>query len=85
MKRIIIRVQWVKLWQLWRIALKGAKHPGTNTLKCRKQDAIAEAISLAWYFDGYGRDSQVVSHRKDGVIQWERTYPRSSDPRRSKG
>lgn len=29
--------------------------------------------------------AQVVVHRKDGTIQEERTYPRSSDPRRSKG
>ena len=29
--------------------------------------------------------SSLRIHRKDGTIQEERTYPRSSDPKRSKG
>lgn len=32
-----------------------------------------------------GRTASVKIHKKDGTIQEERTYPRSADPRESKG
>ncbi|NIM32059.1 MAG: DUF2188 domain-containing protein [Pseudomonas stutzeri] len=32
-----------------------------------------------------GRTASVKIHKKDGTLQEERTYPRSADPRDSKG
>ena len=32
-----------------------------------------------------GRTASVKIHKKDGTLQEERTYPRSADPRESKG
>jgi hypothetical protein len=47
----------------------------------RKPLAITMAVALA----KANEPSQVVIHKRNGQIQSERTYPRSSDPRRSKG
>lgn len=78
MKRIIIRVQWVKTCEWW--VAKG----GDLFAECRtKTGAVARAIQRAKYEVLRGNKAQVVSHRKDGVIQWERTY--GADPRRHKG
>jgi hypothetical protein len=46
-----------------------------------KQDAVAYAIKQAKAH----QPSQLIIHKRDGKIEEERTYPRSSDPRRSKG
>jgi hypothetical protein len=80
MKRIIIRVQWSKADNGWRI--NGKWSPMSLRTKV---EAIRKAVEFAWFFVARNKTAQVFSHRKDGVIQWERTYPRSSDPRRSKG
>jgi hypothetical protein len=50
-----------------------------------KKAAIASAIWIAHRIAEAGGRAQVVVHTRDGRIQWERTYPRSSDPRRSRG
>ena len=51
-----------------------------------QRDALREAVTMAYrHIFCAGRLSQVVLHGKDGRIRWERTYPRSSDPKRSKG
>lgn len=47
----------------------------------RKRDAVAYAVDLA----KYRQPSTLKIHKRDGTIQEERTYPRSSDPRRTKG
>ncbi|RAM67681.1 hypothetical protein GT37_21275 [Pseudomonas putida] len=39
--------------------------------------------ALADFFDG--KTASVKIHRADGTLEEERTYPRSADPRRSKG
>ncbi|MEY2686054.1 MAG: hypothetical protein RL375_252 [Pseudomonadota bacterium] len=80
MKRRILRVRWVKSRGLWVVSgWLSAEYE-------RKADAVARATAEA-HLAATLKDwkVQVVSHRKDGVIQWERTYPRSSDPRRSRG
>lgn len=47
----------------------------------RKQDAVLLAIEFARMY----QPSSLRIHGRDGRIQQERTYPRSSDPRRTKG
>jgi len=39
--------------------------------------------ALADFFDG--KTASVKIHKADGTTEEERTYPRSADPRRSKG
>jgi hypothetical protein len=53
-----------------------------NTKASTKAEAVRKVAAVA------RNDSQPVSvriHKTDGKIQEERTYPRSADPRRSKG
>jgi len=57
-----------------------------RTLDCiapigSKSDAVALA---SWLARGCDQPAQVVIHKRDGKIQEERTYPRSSDPRPTK-
>lgn len=80
MKRIIIRVQWDKRKKWWKV-----RGVGISTEYDFKHEAVARAVDCGRAIAAQGGLAQVVSHRKDGVIQWERTYPRSSDPRRSRG
>ena len=46
-----------------------------------KQEVVKKTIELA----KKEKLAQVIIHKADGKIQEERTYPRSSDPRGSKG
>lgn len=53
-----------------------------NTKAATKAEAIKRVAAAA------KRNSQPVSvriHKENGAIQEERTYPRSADPRKSKG
>jgi len=53
-----------------------------NTKAPTKEEAIKKTADVA------RKDPQPVSvriHKLNGTIQEERTYPRSADPRRSKG
>ncbi len=53
-----------------------------NTKAATKAEAINRTAAAA------KKDTQPVSvkiHKADGTFQEERTYPRSADPRRSKG
>lgn len=68
------------------------KHPDGWALK--KEDAKratkvtttkAEMLEIIKGGGHSGTPSSVKIHREDGRIQEERTYPRSSDPRRTKG
>ncbi|MBV6640907.1 MAG: DUF2188 domain-containing protein [Cyclobacteriaceae bacterium] len=56
----------------------GAKSSVTGSTK---SSVVSKTIDIA---KGQGK-SQVIIHGRDGRIQEERTYPRSSDPRRTKG
>ena len=54
----------------------------SNTKAPTKAEAVKKVAAAA------KKDSQPVSvriHKLDGKIQEERTYPRSADPRKSKG
>lgn len=46
---------------------------------------LGDAVNFAECLHDLGRLAQIVVHGKDGRIKLERTYPRSSDPRRTKG
>lgn len=46
-----------------------------------KKEVVNKTIALA----KKEKLSQVIIHKVDGKIQEERTYPRSSDPKASKG
>jgi hypothetical protein len=71
------RIDLVHARGMW-IARSGSEvlaHAGT------KDDAIRETRAAALRIGG----ASVRIHTKDGRIQEERTYPRSADPRGSKG
>jgi len=63
-----------KKWKVWRVK-------GYSTNARDKRDAMRLAITLAKDTE----PSSLVIHKKNGVIQSERTYPRSSDPFLPKG
>jgi hypothetical protein len=48
----------------------------------RKDEIVKQASQLA---RGSREPTSLRIHKRDGRIQEERTYPRSADPRRSKG
>ncbi|MBH3382796.1 DUF2188 domain-containing protein [Pseudomonas juntendi] len=62
-------------WELKKAgAVRASKRAAT------KQELVG---SLADFFDG--KTASVKIHKADGTFEEERTYPRSADPRRSKG
>ncbi|NQD59360.1 DUF2188 domain-containing protein [Pseudomonas sp. CM25] len=62
-------------WELKKAgAVRASKRAST------KQELVG---LLADFFDG--KTGSVKIHKADGTIEEERTYPRSTDPRRSKG
>jgi hypothetical protein len=68
----------------WHVAFIGnTRSPNRRSTKApTKDEAVRQTIAAA------KKDLQPVSvriHKQDGRIQEERTYPRSADPRRSKG
>lgn len=64
----------------WACKLDG-KYLAVNNSTIDKETYLVAVCKLAMQ----SQPSQVVAHRRDGVIQFERTYPRASDPRRFKG
>lgn len=66
----------------WRLQMG---QPGRRYVDLYKRDVVAVAIERA---EASARNKRPISLRiygKNGQIQEERTYPRSADPRRSKG
>ncbi len=63
---------------LWKLKKTGARAASLTA------PTKAEAISKMRAFMS-GKTASVRIHKQDGKIQEERTYPRSADPRRSKG
>lgn len=90
--RVRITVRWDKGWEQWAVYRKdpvaGAPqmlvYSGNN-----KKISVTMAVQTAKHLTGAvnlaGLKAQVVIFGKDGKIQEERTYPRSSDPARTKG
>lgn len=62
----------------WELKKTGAERASKRA--STKQELVG---SLAEFFDG--KTASVKIHKADGTIDEERTYPRSADPRRSKG
>jgi hypothetical protein len=81
MKRAIIRITYSKAAQCWQIT------HGDLALACAtRADALWQARGLALWQADSGGTAEIVVHRMDGRISRKGgTYPRSSDPRRSKG
>jgi len=84
-RRIQIEVRPGKVWSwVWRRPESGWHVTIQGALLCarrRKEDAVFEALGAA----RAAEPSELTIKGKDGRIQDRRTYPRSSDPRRSKG
>jgi hypothetical protein len=81
MKRTRITVRWNKKESNWQVAI-GGRWTYNAWLK---KGAIAYAREAAQDLSGPSNHAQVVVFKKDGKIQTEWTYPRSSDPARTKG
>lgn len=62
----------------WELKKAGAERASKRS--STKQELMA---SLSEFFQG--KTASVKIHKADGTIEEERTYPRSDDPRRSKG
>lgn len=62
----------------WELKKAGAERASKRA--ATKQELVG---SLADFFDG--KTASVKIHKADGTFKEERTYPRSADPRRSKG
>ena len=62
----------------WELKKAGAERASKRS--STKQELVA---SLSEFFQG--KTASVKIHKVDGTIEEERTYPRSDDPRRSKG
>lgn len=86
MKRQILRITFDKTFALgfeprWKITFPdgGYEHHATKAV------AVAAARAHCHYLASKEEPVQLVVHGKDGRIQFENTYPRSSDPRRHRG
>ena len=64
--------------QLWTLAKEGAQRPSKTA------GTKAEIIAVASEFL-QGKTASLKIHKEDGTLQEERTFPRSADPRQSKG
>ncbi|WBM44718.1 DUF2188 domain-containing protein [Pseudomonas putida] len=62
----------------WELKKDGAERASKRS--STKQELVA---SLSEFFQG--KTASVKIHKADGTIEEERTYPRSDDPRSSKG
>ncbi|WP_445677393.1 DUF2188 domain-containing protein [Pseudomonas putida] len=62
----------------WELKKAGAERASKRS--STKQELVA---LLSEFFQG--KTASVTIHKADGTIEEERTYPRSDDPRRSKG
>lgn len=80
MKRTVIDVKPDPLAGCWVLAFRGPK--ALSPKPCRtKAHAVAAGRRFAYELE----PSQLVIRGKNGRIQTEHTYPRSSDPKRRKG
>lgn len=83
MKRIRLEVcpQPTRTRRQWKVTKAGAIHAQHN----RQRDAIGTAVLLARQLAAAGEIVTLKIKGRHGRIREERTYPRSSDPRRTKG
>jgi hypothetical protein len=74
------RIDVVKKNDQWVGESGGRTVPGTRAT--RKEDAVRNTARVA---RSGSQPVTVKIHKENGRIQEERTYPRSADPRRSRG
>ncbi len=74
------RMDVVKTNEGWKAESAGRTVPGTKAP--RKADAVKQTAAKA---KNAPEPVSVRIHNENGRIQEERTYPRSADPRKSKG
>jgi len=67
-----------KIGDTWHLAKEGATDPAATFPT--KNEAVRES---AEYLDA--KTASLKIHREDGVIEEERTYPRSADPSKTIG
>lgn len=79
MKRTIIDVKWDKHHDLWVYGIRGDH--SKDYFAQSKRSAVSYGRARA----KLSQPSQLIIRGKNGRIQTEHTYPRASDPRRSKG
>lgn len=75
--RVVLHITYSKEGKCWKIVLEGESE--AIFLKRTKEMAVDEAKNIAKNF----KKSQIIIHKKDGLIQEERTY--ASDPKITKG
>lgn len=80
-KRVVITVWWRKKDKMWISSSKGGD---VNAFRI-KADAMKHCQMDCEIAVARGELAQMVVKAKTGKIQIEYTYPRSSDPKRSKG
>ena len=64
----------------WQLKKQGNER-ATKAFKGNKEDAIKDSAAYLKSTEG----GSLRIHKEDGTYQEERTYPRSKDPRSSKG
>jgi len=74
------RIDVVKTQDGWKAESKGRTVPGTKAP--RKEETVKQTAAKARVS---AEPVSVRIHKENGRIQEERTYPRSADPRKSKG
>jgi hypothetical protein len=91
-RRAIFDVVKDKETGMWEVRHRNTKrHPthrpgyDVDSAHTVKKEAVSSCRLLCERREGLGQWSQMVVRKIDGTIQYENTYPRSSDPRRSKG
>jgi hypothetical protein len=81
-KRRVFDVKWWKPGPFWVLTERGTNiHDGFEN----KLEATTHGRVTCRSIGSLGGRAQLVIRGKNGRIQTEHTYPRSSDPRRSKG
>jgi hypothetical protein len=80
-KRRVIRLSWSKVFGYWVTADSAT---GVAFAGATKREAETKARARCRRL-GKSQWVQLVCHGKNGRIQWEATYPRDSDPRRTPG
>ena len=83
--RLVLLVLWTGIHGQWRVYGEKGKQGKPLTLTATKAETIHFAREMALVRAEAGEPTEVVIHLKNGDIEDRRTYPRSSDPRRSKG
>ena len=78
MKRLVIRI--TPSGRLWRL-----HGQGVDTTVAGKRKAVRLWAALLNAFAEAGGLAQLVIHTADGRLEEERTFPRASDPRRTRG